>query len=57
MHISGLVVRSGNSSGPDGICASSPNQVNGLELRPCPHQALKKLVSATCAISGGSSIS
>jgi hypothetical protein len=30
--------------GPDGICASSPNQVNGLG-RPCPPQVLKKLVS------------
>jgi hypothetical protein len=46
----------GSSSGPDGICASSPNQVNGLELRPFPHQVLKKLVSATYAISGRSSI-
>jgi len=30
--------------GPDGICASSPNQVNGLE-RPRSPQVLKKLVS------------
>ncbi len=30
------------SRGADGICASSPNQVNGLE-RPCPRQVLKKL--------------
>jgi hypothetical protein len=30
--------------GPDGISASSPNQVNGLG-RPCPPQVLKKLVS------------
>jgi hypothetical protein len=45
-----------SSSGPDGICASSPNQVIGL-LRPCPPQVLKKLVSAICAIFSGSSIS
>jgi len=36
VHISGLLVRSGLLLGPDGICASSPNQVNGLQLRPCP---------------------
>jgi hypothetical protein len=46
----------GCSSGPDVICASSPNQVSGL-LWPCPPQVLKKLVSASCAIFSGSSIS
>jgi hypothetical protein len=57
VHISGLEQqRSGGSSGPDGICASSPNQAIGL-LRPCPLQVLKKLVSAICAIFSGSSIS
>src|SRR5579859_4165742 len=58
VHISGLLVRSWVcSSGPDGICASSPNQVNGLPTAALPPQVLKKLISATCAIFGGSSIS
>lgn len=45
LHISGLLLSGGDlRSGHNGICASSPHQVIGLEW-PCPRQVLKKLVS------------
>ena len=56
VHISGLLVRSGCSSGPDGICALLLIRSTASNCGPAP-QVLKKLVSATCAIFGGSSIS
>jgi hypothetical protein len=37
VHISGLVFEEREAPrGPDGICSSSPNQVNGLDCGPAP---------------------
>ena len=57
VHISGLLLSGADlRPGHNGICASSPHQVIGLEW-PAPNPGSEEAGLTGCAIVGGSSIS